>query len=164
MPLGPPAMRTSLHVGSPGASGSTRPRISGGLSSDKRSVPFSELTSNAGDSTRSTVMPRTCRLESIVVPPSSFSSGPMRMKTCRPALVPQWTCGSRTLLAADIRDFSPSIVPAQPSSCGIPSGVGPWSSGRTASALRRASMLYSEGSRIPPAEPRVVDSAGRLRA
>ena len=42
-----------------------------------------------------------------------------------------------------MRDFSPSIVPAQPSSCGIPSGVGPWSSGRTASAFSSASMLYS---------------------
>ena len=106
-------------------------------------------------------MHRMCRLESIVVPPSIFSSGPMRMKTCRPARVPQWTCGSSTSLAADMRDLSPSIVPAQPSSCGMPSAVGPWSSGRTARAFRSASTLYSDGSRIASAEPSVVLPACR---
>jgi hypothetical protein len=57
--------------------------MSGGLSPDARSTPFSDSTSNSGASTRRTVMLRTCRFESIVVPPSSFSSGPIRMKTWR---------------------------------------------------------------------------------
>ncbi len=88
-------------------------------------MPPSEAMSNVGASTRSTVMARMWRFESIVVPPSSFSSGPIRMKTWRPSRVPQCTCGSSTSLAADIRDFRPSIVPIQPSSWGIPSAVGP---------------------------------------
>jgi hypothetical protein len=68
------------------------------------------------------------------------------------------------VVAADMRDLSPSIVPAQPSSCGIPSAVGPWSSGRTASAFSSASTLNGLGSSMPAAEPRRVSSAGRRRA
>jgi hypothetical protein len=79
-------------------------------------------------------------LENIVVPPSSFSSGPIRTNTCPASRSPQWTWGSSTLVDEGVRERSPSIVPIQPSLWGIPSGVAPWSSGCTAIALSTASI------------------------